>query len=96
MKEFQLLLFFSLIFGINCMCKTSQTEYPKAEECFSRVVTSEDIDNGNPNDYLCCYLKLYEATPDSECFALEKSRRTTISQEYKDANWYEPMRLDAH
>ena len=95
MKIYFLLLVISLLFEINCSCgaKEGQMESPSAEECFSRAVTSSEIgEGGNAEDFLCCYLKLYQSS-NSECLVIEKSRISTFFEEYKDAIGFAPYAL---
>ena len=44
------------------------------EECFNIVITEEDISEGNPDDYVCCYLKQLEVMR-GECFRLNKNKQ---------------------
>ena len=76
MKAFIPIFLISLIIGIHCKCGTGDNyaESPSAEECFGRTITSDDIGDANANDFLCCYMKIFQNS-NSQCFVLEKSRK---------------------
>ena len=92
MKIYYLLLALSLLLGINCTCSAKQgtIESPNAEECFSRKVTSDEINDGaDVNNYVCCYIKQFESS-NSECFTVEKSEISTIVDTFKNSPSYTP------
>ena len=81
MKNISLIIFISLFFKFISKCRKDDNIKAEPEECFNIVITEEDISEGNPDDYVCCYLKQLEVMR-GECFLLNK-KQTTISA-YKD------------
>ena len=84
MKISFLILLLSLLLEINCQCGSpdKSIESPSAEVCLNRKTTLEEIgQDENLDDFVCCYMKLYESS-NSNCFALEKSRINTIKDEH--------------
>ena len=85
MKILNFTILYFLILGIQC-CSDDITDSPNAVDCFNRAITSEEIGEGeNADDYQCCYLK-YQESSNSVCFLIEKSRKDTYLNEYKQAS----------
>ena len=60
MKSISLIIFISLFFKFISKCRKDDNLNAEPEECFNIVITEEDISEGNPDDYVCCYLKQLE------------------------------------
>ena len=80
------IFFISLIIGIHCKCLSDNSiEFPTAEECFGRSITTDEIEGSNPDDFLCCYLKSSQNSI-SYCFPFEKSKKDKIHDLYASDN----------
>lgn len=85
MKILNFTILYFLILGIQC-CSDDITDSPNALDCFNSAITSKEIGEGeNADDYQCCYMKYHESS-NSVCFLIEKSRKDTYLNEYKQVS----------
>ena len=79
MKIYFLLLVISILYEINCRCTANveEIEFPFPDECFSREVDQEEVDE----DGVCCYVQPSTSETQRECIGLPRSEISNFGNE---------------